>query len=174
MAWGTPRGRTMAYVEAKTTEEGAALWQEAQKQGRGNKFHAVPVTIDGVTYASTSEGKYSTTLKVLVAAGRLERYKPQPRFTLLERLPGAPLTSLKGTKKGQQKVLLANFAGRRFTFTLDYQVWPDPVSGAETAVLDTKSWATLTDDFFLRAAIFVRVYGIPMYAVMPNGEWIRA
>lgn len=166
MGWGTPRGR--GYVEAATTEEGMALLKPA---GRGNKFRAQPVTVGGVRYASRAEAGYTHTLDAMVAAGTIVRWAPHPTFTLLERLPGAPGISL----KGKQRTLLARFAGRKFTYEADYQCWPDPVSGAETCVLDKKSDATLTESFFLRAGIFVRVHPeTPLYVVMPNGEWIRA
>lgn len=163
----TPKSRP-AYVEAATPEEGLALLKGAK---RGNKFHAVPVTINGERYDSTSEGNLTYDLDAMVAGRVLTAWKPHPVFPLLLPVPGAPPSRT----RHRRTELLAGFGGCPVGVEWDFQCWPDPVGGGPTCVLDKKGWATLTEAFFLKAALFVRVHpGIPLYAAMPDGSWIKA
>ena len=46
------------------------------------KYHAKPITIDGIRFASTKEGKRYTELKLLERAGEISRLELQPRYDI--------------------------------------------------------------------------------------------
>lgn len=50
---------------------------------RKSKYNARPVTVDGIRFASTAEGRRFQELKLLAKAGRLFNLELQPAFPLL-------------------------------------------------------------------------------------------
>ena len=46
------------------------------------KYRAKPITIDGIRFASTKEGKRYTELKLLERAGEISRLELQPRYDI--------------------------------------------------------------------------------------------
>lgn len=50
-----------------------------------HKYHAQPVTIDGVRFASKAEGRRYAELKLLEKAGEIEGLELQPKFPLIVR-----------------------------------------------------------------------------------------
>lgn len=159
MGWGTPRGRSTAYVEATTTEEGRALLRRGGK-GSGNKYGAIPTFALGYWWDSKAEAAYAVNcLEPSRRAGRIAGWEHHPAFVLLEAI---------GTKAD-------GFAQGEVVFTLDYGIRPDPVSGAPYCVADYKAKPTFTRDFRLRCQVFVRKFPeIPLYTVDADGKWKRA
>ena len=47
-----------------------------------SKYKAKPITIDGIRFASTKEGKRYTELKLLERAGEISRLELQPRYDI--------------------------------------------------------------------------------------------
>jgi hypothetical protein len=49
---------------------------------RVQKYHAKPVTVDGIRFASTAEARRYSELKLLEKAGEIQRLQVQPRIPL--------------------------------------------------------------------------------------------
>jgi hypothetical protein len=80
MGWGTPRGRTTAYVEAKTTEEGLKLLKGAKRTKWGN----VRTKYNGATYDSKGEAEFAQRLDLLKEAGAIHDWRRGKDWLLLE------------------------------------------------------------------------------------------
>lgn len=76
-------GRTVIesdeYLAYLASQNGPSLPQ----MGRKHKYGAVPVEIDGITFASTMEGNRYTILKRMEKNGEIKHLELQPRFALI-------------------------------------------------------------------------------------------
>jgi hypothetical protein len=140
MAWSTPRGRTTAYVEAKTTEEGLKLLKAGAKRAKwGNIRTEYPVG-SGAWYDSQGEATLAQRLDLLQQAGLIHAWQRGTPWVLLEEPDGV-------------------------TYIPDFEVWVTP---DDFRLLDFKG--ALTDVFRLKAKFFKRYYShVPLWIVKADG-----
>ncbi len=63
-------------------EMSAEQYRETAGKAKAHKYHAKPIVIDGIRFASTAEGTRYANLKHMERAGMIEGLVLQPRFPL--------------------------------------------------------------------------------------------
>ena len=116
----------------------------AELEAPGNKYHAVPIHVDGVRFASQKEAARYLELKLMSKAGAIEALELQPVFPLY----------IMELYRSQVPIRIATVG----KFTADFQ-YVDCASG-EIVVEDVKSTATKTEAYRLRKRIAEAVHGI--------------
>ena len=91
-----------------------------------SKYGAKPVTIDGIWFASTSEGKRYRILKLLESQGHISELKLQEKFELL------PPVSIRG-----KRIRAVNYIAD-FSYVENGVKVVEDVKGVETAVFRLK------------------------------------
>ena len=109
-----------------------------------NKYHAIPIHIDGVRFASRHEAARFVELRCMVKAGLIDELELQPVF---------PLHVMELYRSGVP-IRIAT-CGK---FTADFR-YRDLQTG-EIVVEDTKSDATKTEAYRLRKRIAEAIHGI--------------
>lgn len=106
---------------------------------RGNKFHAVRTTLDGITFDSKAEATRYAELRMLERAKVITDLKLQPKFPLVV-----------------QGVLVA-------TYIADFSYFE--AGSTELVVEDVKSPATKTAVYALKAKLLLALHGIAVKEV---------
>jgi len=128
-----------AYAEAEGLIIDAPL--------RESKYHAIPVHVDGVRFASKKEAARYLELRLLEKAGLIADLECQPVF---------PLHVMEIWRSGAPIVVTT--VGR---FTADFRYTDLGVYAVgEIVVEDVKSEVTKTTDYKLRKAIAEHIHGI--------------
>ena len=109
-----------------------------------NKYNAKKVTIDGITFASKSEGRYYQHLLGLMESGVVESFEMQKPYTLLDKFPHP--------KTGKTV--------RAIKYTPDFEVI---YADGHVEVVDTKGMKTR--DFIMRCKMFMFRYQIPLVII---------
>ena len=106
-----------------------------------NKYNAKKVTIDGITFASKSEGRYYQHLLGLMESGVVESFEMQKVFTLLDRF-AHPHTGI---------------IVRAVTYRADFEVY---YTDGRVEVVDIKGF--MTPEFRIKAKMFMFRYQVPL------------
>jgi len=114
-----------------------------------HKYHAIPVHVDGVRFASTKEAARYLELRLLAKAGLIDQLEGQPAF---------PLHVVEIWRSGAP--LVVTTVGR---YTADFR-YRDLQTG-EIVVEDVKSTATRTTDYRLRKRLAECVHGMTVREV---------
>ena len=109
-----------------------------------NKYNAKKVTIDGITFASKSEGRYYQHLLGLMESGVVESFEMQKPYTLLDKFPH-PKTG---------KTI------RAIKYVPDFEVI---YTDGRVEVVDVKGMQT--DVFIMRCKMFMFRYQIPLVII---------
>ena len=117
---------------------------ELERPAPANKYHAVPIHVDGVRFASRKEASRYLELKLMSKAGVIDELTLQPVF---------PLHVMEIWRS--QAPIVITTVGR---FTADFQ-YRDLTTG-EIVVEDVKSHVTKTEAYRLRKRIAEAVHGI--------------
>ena len=112
-----------------------------------NKYNAKKVTIDGITFASKSEGRYYQHLLGLMESGVVESFEMQKPYTLLDKFPH-PKTG---------KTI------RAIKYVPDFEVI---YTDGRVEVVDVKGMRT--DVFRMKCKLFMFRYQIPLVLVKYN------
>lgn len=112
-----------------------------------NKYNAKKVTIDGITFASKSEGRYYQHLLGLMESGVVESFEMQKPYTLLDKFPH-PKTG---------KTI------RAIKYVPDFEVI---YTDGRVEVVDVKGMQT--DVFRMKCKLFMFRYQIPLVLVKYN------
>ena len=112
-----------------------------------NKYNAKKVTIDGITFASKSEGRYYQHLLGLMESGVVESFEMQKPYTLLDKFPH-PKTG---------KTI------RAIKYVPDFEVI---YTDGRVEVVDVKGMQT--DVFRIKCKLFMFRYQIPLVLVKYN------
>ena len=112
-----------------------------------NKYNAKKVTVDGITFASKSEGRYYQHLLGLMESGVVESFEMQKPYTLLDKFPH-PKTG---------KTI------RAIKYVPDFEVI---YSDGRVEVVDVKGMQT--DVFRMKCKLFMFRYQIPLVLVKYN------
>ena len=112
-----------------------------------NKYNAKKVTIDGITFASKSEGRYYQHLLGLMESGVVESFEMQKAYTLLDKFPH-PETG---------KIM------RAIKYVPDFEVI---YTDGRVEVVDVKGMQT--DVFRMKCKLFMFRYQIPLVLVKYN------
>ena len=112
-----------------------------------NKYNAKKVTIDGITFASKSEGRYYQHLLGLMESGVVESFEMQKPYTLLDKFPH-PKTG---------KTI------RAIKYVPDFEVI---YTDGRVEVVDVKGMQT--DVFRMKRKLFMFRYQIPLVLVKYN------
>ncbi len=112
-----------------------------------NKYNAKKVTIDGITFASKSEGRYYQHLLGLMESGVVESFEMQKAYTLLDKFPH-PKTG---------KTI------RAIKYVPDFEVI---YTDGRVEVVDVKGMQT--DVFRMKCKLFMFRYQIPLVLVKYN------
>ena len=112
-----------------------------------NKYNAKKVTIDGITFASKSEGRYYQHLLGLMESGVVESFEMQKPYTLLDKFPH-PKTG---------KTI------RAIKYVPDFEVI---YTDGRVEVVDIKGMQT--DVFRMKCKLFMFRYQIPLVLVKYN------
>lgn len=108
-----------------------------------NKFNAVKVVIDGIKFASTTEGNRYRELKLLVRAGKIKDLEVQPVYTLVKSV------KYKNAKRAKKAMI----------YTADFRYWD--IEKDELVVEDVKSKATAKEtDYIMRRHMMLAFHGI--------------
>ena len=108
-----------------------------------NKFNAVKVVIDGIKFASTTEGNRYRELKLLVRAGKIRDLEVQPVYELVKSVKYKNAKSRKPAMK----------------YTADFRYWD--IEKDELVVEDVKSVATAKlTDYIMRRHMMLAFHGI--------------
>ena len=104
-----------------------------------NKYGAIPTRVDGRLFASQAEARRYQELKLLQAAGEIDRLECQPRWRLV----------VNGLEVG--------------SYIADFVYWtPD----GKRVVEDVKGGrATMTPDYLLKKKLMLALYGIEIVEV---------
>ena len=112
-----------------------------------NKYNAKKVTIDGIAFASKSEGRYYQHLLGLMESGVVESFEMQKPYTLLDKFPH-PKTG---------KTI------RAIKYVPDFEVI---YTDGRVEVVDVKGMQT--DVFRMKCKLFMFRYQIPLVLVKYN------
>ncbi len=110
-----------------------------------NKYNAKKVTIDGITFASKSEGRYYQHLLGLMESGVVESFEMQKPYTLLDKFPH-PKTG---------KTI------RAIKYVPDFEVI---YTDGRVEVVDIKGFMK-NPVFLLKAKLFMFRYQVPLLVV---------
>ena len=110
-----------------------------------NKYNAKKVTIDGITFASKSEGRYYQHLLGLMESGVVESFEMQKAYTLLDKFPH-PETG---------KIM------RAIKYVPDFEVI---YTDGRVEVVDVKGFMK-NPVFLLKAKLFMFRYQVPLLVV---------
>jgi len=135
-----------AYAERHglVTPDRAPAELARQAPAPANKYHAEPIHVDGVRFASRKEAARYLELKLMSKAGLIDALELQPVF---------PLHIMEIWRSGLPIVVA--YCGK---FTADFQ-YVDLQTG-EIVVEDVKSTVTKTEAYRLRKTIAEHVHGI--------------
>jgi Protein of unknown function (DUF1064) len=118
--------------------------EPARKAPPGNKYHAIPIHVDGVRFASIKESARYLELKLLEKAGAIQDLELHPVFPLHVFELYRSLAPIQITTIGR--------------FTADFQYCD--LSSGEIVVEDTKSDVTKTEAYRLRKRLAEVIHGI--------------
>lgn len=133
-----------AYAESQGFIKPDRAPAELERQAPANKYHAEPIHVDGVRFASRKEAARYLELKLMSKAGLIDELELQPVF---------PLHIMELWRSGMPIVIA--YCGK---FTADFR-YRDLQTG-EIVVEDVKSSVTKTEAYRLRKRIAEAVHGI--------------
>jgi len=117
---------------------------ERQAPAASNKYHAEPIHVDGVRFASRKEAARYLELKLMSKAGEIDELELQPVFPL----------HVMEIWRSQVPIRIATVG--KFTADFRYR----DLSTGEIVVEDVKSTVTKTEAYRLRKRIAEAVHGI--------------
>lgn len=113
--------------------------------GRGNKYRAQPVTVDGIRFDSGKEATRYQELRARALAGEISGLELQPRFPL----------HVVDLSRTVAPLVVVHYCG---SFTADFK-YVDNATGL-TIIEDTKSGPTKTEAYRLRKKLVEAIHGI--------------